>query len=93
MSDPTSFNHPIRETLAEADVGRVGSAVLALTRELWVLSDRMAVMEALLERHGIDIGGEIERFEPDAQMQARLDQRGQALVEGILAALAGTEGD
>ena len=92
-ADPTSYNHPERRTLHEGDVGQVAAAVLSLTREIWVLTDRLAVMEAVLARHGLDISEEIDAFQPDAEMQARLNARGQQLVAAVVNTLSGiTEG-
>jgi hypothetical protein len=87
--DPKAGNTPDRPTLHEGDVGQVGAAMMALTRELWVLSDRFAVLEAVLARRGIDVTAEIEGFQPDAEMQARLDARGKQLVSSVVNVLAG----
>ncbi|MCG8440966.1 MAG: hypothetical protein MI723_04070 [Caulobacterales bacterium] len=91
--DPRSFNHPDRPTLSETDVAGLGAALLALTQEVWVLTDRLAVMEAVLARRGVDIRADIEAFEPDAEMQAELNARGKALVERVVGALAGAAGE
>ncbi len=91
-ANPQGYNTPERSTLVDADVGRVGAAVLALTRELWVLTDRMLVLEAILQDSGIDVAQRIETFQPGRELQQKLDEKGQKLVETILAALAGTEG-
>lgn len=87
--DPRSYNTPDRPTLHEGDVGQLGAAVIALTREMWVLTDRMMVLEAVLNRHGIDATAEIEAFQPDADMQARLDARGERLVANVINVIAG----
>ncbi len=87
--DPKSYNHPDRRTLTEADVGQLGQALLSLTREVWVLSDRLAVTEAVLARHGLDLTAEINSFQPDAEMQAQLDARGARMVANVVNALAG----
>lgn len=86
--DPTSFNLPDRETLANVDVGSLGLAVLTLTRELWVLTDRVHVLEAVLAKHDLDIREEVKRFQPDENMTFELRQESAALIERILAALA-----
>jgi len=39
--DVTSFNKPDRTTLDNTDVEALGHAVLTLTHELWVLTDRL----------------------------------------------------
>lgn len=87
--DPKSYNTPNRPTLHEGDVGQLGAAVIALTREIWVLTDRLAVLEAVLTRHGIDATAAIEAFQPDAAMQAMLDEKGKRLVAGVVNTLAG----
>lgn len=87
--DPASYNHPHRLTLRESDSGQLGAALLALTREVWVLSDRMMVMEAVLARRGIDITAEIEALQPDEGLRRQMDERGARLVAGVVDALAG----
>lgn len=88
-TDPRSYNRPARTTLTEDDIGQLGAAVLALTRELWVATDRLRILEAVLERRGIHVTAEIDAFQPDATLQAELDARGQELVGGIVNVLAG----
>ena len=87
--DPKSFNNPGRPSLVSKDVSSVGNAVLTLTNELWVMQDRLAVMEAVLAEKGFDISNEIERYQPSDEMQKKLDQQGQKLAERILKALSG----
>lgn len=91
--EPTSYNHPPRATLNEADCGQLGAAVLALTREIWVLTDRMMVMEAILARHGLDVGTEIEAFQPDEEMRRRMDAQGARITASVVDALAGLNRD
>jgi hypothetical protein len=93
QGDPRRYNTPDRPTLHEADVPQLGAALLALTREVWVLTDRLTVLEAVLARHGIDAAAEIEAFQPDAAVQARLDAKGAALVAAVVEALGGVRAD
>lgn len=86
--NPIDFNLPDRETLANSDVGSLGLAILTLTREIWVLTDRMHVMEAVLANHNLDIREEIKRFQPDENMTSELRQESAALTERILSALS-----
>ena len=88
-SDPKSFNHPDRPTLTAADAPGLGQAVLTLTHELYVLIDRIAALEAVLERHGLDVSEEIEAHKPSEEQQQRLNERGRALVARVTNALAG----
>lgn len=86
--DPKSYNEPNRKTLNETDVQGLGNAVLSLTQEVWILTDRLAVMEAVLAKRGINISAEIDAFQPDEKMKAALDERGKLLVANISNALA-----
>lgn len=87
-SNPVDYNLPDRETLANSDVGSLGLAILTLTREIWVLTDRMHVMEAVLANHNLDIREEIKRFQPDENMTSELRQESAALTERILSTLS-----
>ena len=87
--DPRSFNNPNRPTLTADEMPGVGQAVMTLTHELYVLIDRVAALEAVLERHGLRVGEEIEAFKPTEEQQQRLNERGRALVARVTNALAG----
>ena len=90
MNDaPRSFNSPDRPTLTADDMPGVGQAVMTLTHELYVLIDRIAALEAVLERHGLNVSEEIEAYKPNEEQQERLNQRGRALVARVTNALAG----
>ena len=86
--DPRDFNTPDRETLSDLDIGSLGLAVLTLTRELWVLTDRLHVMEAVLAEKNLDIREDIKRFQPDEAMTAELREQSAALTNRILSALS-----
>lgn len=87
--DPRSFNSPDRPTLTADDMPGVGQAVMTLTHELYVLIDRIAALEAVLERHGLSVGEEIEAYKPTEEQQEQLNERGRALVARVTNALAG----
>ena len=91
--DPRSFNEPGRKTLDTNDVEGIGDALLVLTREVWVLTDRLAVLEAVLANRGIDISKDIEKFQPDEEMQAQLNERGKRIAAGVINAIAGIHDD
>ena len=86
--NPISFNSPERVTLTDADVASLGQAVLTLTRELWVITDRMHVMEAVLAKHGLDISDEISNHKPDSALTEQLQRNGTALIERVLSSLS-----
>lgn len=83
LSDP-----PARPMLGPDQIDDLAQAVLTLTRELWLVIDRQAVTEKLLERHGVD-AAEIDAFQPDAAFAEELDSRRSALVEAIVGAMRG----
>ena len=85
MSDTT----PPRRILKPDQIDDVAKAVLALARELWVTRDRQIAVEAVLARHGLDIAAEVDAFEPDAAIQARLDIDRDRLIGAVVAALDG----
>lgn len=87
--DTAAINRPARETLADWQIGDLGLAVLTLTRELWVVKDRMRILEAVLEDHGIDARQAIERYQPDDALSAELARDGEALASRIVSALSG----
>jgi hypothetical protein len=76
-----------RHLLASAQIDRLGEALLALTGEVWILTDRMAVLEAVLTQHGIDVSSAIERFVPSPDMEKALDAKRDKLIAAIIAAL------
>jgi len=82
LSDP-----PERQILKPARIDDLGQAVLALTRELWLLTDRMAVMEKVLERRGLAVSAEIDAYIPDAGFSAELERRRNRLLQAVLEAL------
>lgn len=85
---PVSFNNPDRVTLTDADVASLGQAILTLTKELWVVTDRMHIMEAVLAKHGLDISDEITQHKPDSILSEKLQQNGTALIERVLSSLS-----
>ena len=53
--NPTSYNRPNRPILEDADMNGLGQAIITLTKEIWVLTDRLHVMEAVMAENGVDI--------------------------------------
>ena len=86
LSDPPPY-----QRLRANQVDNVGEAVLALARELWVVTDRLAVVEALLERNGAVTAEEIDTFQPDAALEAKLKAKRDRLVAAVQDALSGAE--
>ncbi len=91
--NPRSYNYPTRQTLNEADTAGLAEALLTLTQELWILADRQMVTEAVLAKHGLDISEEIENFEPDEALQAKLNDKCQFISRRVVNAMAGLSSD
>lgn len=83
MSDTT----PPRRILKPEQIDDVAKAVLALARELWVTRDRQIAVEAVLAARGIDIAAEVDAFEPDIELQKRLDAERNRLIGAVVTAL------
>ena len=78
-----------RQILAPDRIDDVAKSVLALTRELWVMRDRQIVTEAVLASRGIDLREELDGFQPDAALQAKLDAERDRIIAAVAAALGG----
>lgn len=86
-ADPRSYNAPERRIFRPEMIDDVAQALLTLTHEVWVLTDRVRCLEAVIEQHGIPVSRALEQFEPDAALQAELDAKAQALVKSVVTAL------
>lgn len=73
-----------RQILDPGDVDRLGEMLLSLSREIWVLIDRMAVMEKILAENGLDISGQIDAYEPSPAFAAELAGRRKVLIGEML---------
>jgi len=83
MSDTT----PERKFLTAKQVDNLGHALLALTREVAVLSDRVQTLEAVLESQDIPVIAAIENFAADESQHATQMERHQRLIASVLGAL------
>lgn len=72
--------------LNEANVDDLARMLMALLSEVWIMRDRMAVMETLLaEKAGIS-AEMIDNYVPDAAMAARLETLRDRLVGNVVTA-------
>lgn len=86
--DPRSYNTPDLRALIPEQIDNLGRAVITLTREICVLTDRLAVTEAVLAASGIDIAEAVETHQPDAALQGRIDTQVNRIITEILATLS-----
>jgi len=87
-TNPTGFNHPDREILKDADLNGLGQAIITLTKEIWVLTDRLHIMEAVMVENGLDISEQVKSYQPDDTLRAKLKTENEALISRVLRALA-----
>ncbi|QIG53612.1 hypothetical protein G6N82_05095 [Altererythrobacter sp. BO-6] len=90
--DPKSFNTPESDIFGPHNIDNVARAVLTLTREVAVLSDRVMVLEELLEQNGVVLREAIDTYQPSDQFQARADKALQVIAGNVIAALQGADG-
>lgn len=83
MTDTT----PQRTLLTPDQVDDLGLAILTLTRELWVLTDRVHTFEAVIEKHGIPVHDEIEAYQPSEVETAKRLEHSQRILSSVLGAL------
>ncbi len=89
---PTKPERPIsepvgRRILTSDQLDDVGEAILALTREVYVLTDRLMVLEAVLEKRGIAVQAEVDRFIVPPDLQAKLNDKRDKIIGAVLSAL------
>jgi hypothetical protein len=66
---------------------RAAQLALVLAQELWVVKDRLMVLEALLSSEGRNVRELVDRFQPDAAHRAVLDAERKRFISAVLAAL------
>ena len=86
--DPRSYNTPDLKALLPEQLDNLGRAIITLTREVCVLTDRMAVTEAVLAARGIDIAEAVDTHQPDAALQSRIDAQVGRIIGDILETLS-----
>lgn len=88
MTAPRLSDPPARQILGVEQIDDLGAAIIALTRELWVVVDRVTMLETLLARHGIPIA-ELDTLQPDEATAALLATKRERLIGTMVAALQG----
>lgn len=89
--NPRSFNFPEGELLHPDQINNLGRAVISLTREICVLTDRQLVLEQVLAEKGIDIAETVDTYQPDEELQKRIDDQTGLIIQTIVGDLTGAE--
>ena len=73
--------------LRPEDLDRLGQALITLSKELWVVKDRVRLLEATLTDAGVLLPSAVDQLQPDAALQAELGKERAQLIEQVLGAL------
>jgi hypothetical protein len=73
--------------LRPEDIDKLGQALLTLTKELWVVKDRLRVLEAALTEAGAVAPNAVETYQPDESLTELLGNERAQLIEQVLGAL------
>lgn len=73
--------------LRPEDIDKLGKALVTLTGELWVVKDRLRILEAALADAGVIVPEAVDQFQPDAALQEVLGKDRAQLIEQVLGAL------
>ena len=84
MTDETSDRAP--RYLAGDDLERVARMQTELLSELWILRDRVQILEHLLAEAGVVAPDAIDSFQPDAAFDEQLRADRDALVGRVIGA-------
>lgn len=76
-----------RRILAEEQLDDVGAAVIALARELYVITDRLMVLEQVLDDQGIKVREAVERYQVSPELQSELDAKRENILGAVLKSL------
>jgi len=71
--------------LTPNQLDNLGLAVISLAKELWVVKDRQMVAEALLKEKGLL--ADLDSFQPDADLAAKLASERQRFMQDLTTAL------
>jgi hypothetical protein len=71
--------------LTPSQLDNLGLAVISLAKELWVVKDRQMVAEALLKEKGLL--ADLDAFQPDADLAAKLSAERQRFMQDLMTAL------
>ncbi len=74
--------------LRAEDVDRLGQALITLTKELWVVKDRLQILEAVLAEAGVIGADTIDRFQPNEALNGRLEDERAELINQVLSTFA-----
>ena len=75
---------PASAILDPQDVDALGRQQIQLMTEVWILRDRVKLLESVLESAGLLQAGQLDQMVPDDTLRAALQQDRDAFVERIM---------
>ena len=75
------------QMLHPTDIDHLGRALIALTKELWIVKDRQRVLEAALVDAGLLDNVAVDAYQPDAKLEIELKAERQKLIDGVINSL------
>ena len=73
--------------LHPTDIDHLGQALIALTKELWIVKDRQRVLETALVDAGLLDNDAVDAYQPDTKLAAELKAERQQLIDGVINSL------
>jgi len=77
-----------KDNLRAEDLDRLGQAIITLAKELWVVKDRVRILEATLAGAGVIPPDAVDQFQPNAELGESLSADRALLIEQVLGALS-----
>lgn len=87
--DLDTINQPPGQHLKPEQVDNVARALISLTRDVCVLTDRLAILEQVLGDKGIDVAELVDTYEPSGAVQKDIAERTQTIINDVVCALRG----
>lgn len=72
--------------LSSENTDDLGRMVLALLSEVWIMRDRMAILEDLLEKKAGISSEDIENYVPSPEFEATVEKLRTRLIENVVGA-------
>ena len=73
--------------LQPEDIDRLAEALITLTKELWVVKDRMHVLETILAEAKLLDPDALSSYQPGPELTEALSQERSQLINNVLGAL------
>jgi hypothetical protein len=87
MSTRNDNDAQAQRSVGPQDVPNLGKALLTLAAELWIVRDRMMVLERVLDTQGLEVQALVDSHVPDAALQAKLDAERKRITAALMDAL------